>query len=189
MILYRPVGLEELRLVHDSRMRRFPPRLPEQPIFYPVLRLEYARRIARDWNTRSGAGGGFVLRFEIDDAYGEGFARHVVGAKEHEELWVPAEELSAFNDHIRGPMEVVDAYFAETYRGAVGRAGVLEGLDAARQFTAICSLSPEEADRVVGADRAAVDLNLHFWRRRDFTREGIPTPRRDEVLARIAAGS
>lgn len=37
MILWRPVGLAEMGLVFDSGMRRFPPRLPEQPIFYPVL--------------------------------------------------------------------------------------------------------------------------------------------------------
>jgi hypothetical protein len=50
--LYRPVGRRELDLIRDSGMRAFPPRLPEQPIFYPVLTLEYARRIARDWNTK-----------------------------------------------------------------------------------------------------------------------------------------
>ena len=43
MILYRPVGLNELRLIYESGLKAFPPRLPEQPIFYPVLNLEYAR--------------------------------------------------------------------------------------------------------------------------------------------------
>lgn len=60
MILYRPVGLEELRLVAAAAYRAFPPRLPEQPIFYPVLNVEYARQIARDWNTKSGSRVGFV---------------------------------------------------------------------------------------------------------------------------------
>lgn len=36
MFLYRPVGLEELKLIAASNFRAFPPRLPEQPIFYPV---------------------------------------------------------------------------------------------------------------------------------------------------------
>jgi hypothetical protein len=40
--LYRPVGSEELALIRESGFGRFPPRLPEQPIFYPVLNEEYA---------------------------------------------------------------------------------------------------------------------------------------------------
>jgi ADP-ribosylglycohydrolase len=35
--LYRPVGPKELGLIRASGWRAFPPRLPEQPIFYPVL--------------------------------------------------------------------------------------------------------------------------------------------------------
>lgn len=31
-------------------MRAFPSRLPEQPIFYPVLSEEYAIKIARAWS-------------------------------------------------------------------------------------------------------------------------------------------
>jgi hypothetical protein len=66
--LYRPVGEAELELIRASGWREFPPRLPEQPIFYPVLNREYATQIARDWNTRDG-GIGFVLRFEVDTEY------------------------------------------------------------------------------------------------------------------------
>jgi len=51
-ILYRPVGRGELELIRASGFREFPPRLPEQPIFYPVLTEEYATQIARDWNTK-----------------------------------------------------------------------------------------------------------------------------------------
>jgi hypothetical protein len=36
-ILYRPVGPKELVLIAASGYREFPPRLPDQPIFYPVL--------------------------------------------------------------------------------------------------------------------------------------------------------
>jgi len=48
MILYRPVGLEELRLIYEADRRAFPPRLPGQPIFYPVLNQPYAAKIAKD---------------------------------------------------------------------------------------------------------------------------------------------
>ena len=64
MILYRPVGVGELRLIARSVFREFPPRLPEQPIFYPVLTLEYARKIARDWNTVDVQSGYAVIDLE-----------------------------------------------------------------------------------------------------------------------------
>lgn len=69
MILYRPVGLAELRRVYESGPASFPPRLPQQPIFYPVLDAAYAAQIARDWNTKDAASGyaGFVTRFAVDD--------------------------------------------------------------------------------------------------------------------------
>jgi len=54
-ILFRPVGEKELNLIEESGFRRFPPRLPGQPIFYPVLEEEYATEIARDWNTKDAA--------------------------------------------------------------------------------------------------------------------------------------
>lgn len=66
--LFRPVGPAELRLIVESGWRRFPPRLPEQPIFYPVENEEYARQIARDWNVKS-SGEGHVLRFRVDAAF------------------------------------------------------------------------------------------------------------------------
>jgi hypothetical protein len=60
--LYRPVGEMELTLIRDSGFRAFPPRLPEQPIFYPVLEESYAIQIARNWNTRDD---GRVLCFDF----------------------------------------------------------------------------------------------------------------------------
>jgi hypothetical protein len=55
MPLYRPVGLEELRLIYETDMRAFPPRLPVQPIFYPVTNEEYAKQIAKDGTPRAAA--------------------------------------------------------------------------------------------------------------------------------------
>ena len=63
--LYRPVGEKELDLIRNSGYSEFPPRLPYQPIFYPVLNEEYATQIARDWNTKSGSRRGFVTRFQV----------------------------------------------------------------------------------------------------------------------------
>ena len=41
--LYRPVGANELKLIEEVGYTAFPPRLPEQPIFYPVMNEAYAR--------------------------------------------------------------------------------------------------------------------------------------------------
>ena len=64
VVLWRPTGPEELVLVEASGWRRWPARLPEQPIFYPVLNEEYATKIARDWNVAH-SGVGYVTRFRV----------------------------------------------------------------------------------------------------------------------------
>ena len=107
--LYRPVGPAELELIRDSGWKEFPPRLPEQPIFYPVLNQEYATQIARDWNVKE-SGSGYVTRFNVDSDYLESFPRQIVGGSVHEELWVPAEELQEFNSRIVGLIEVIDSF-------------------------------------------------------------------------------
>ena len=105
-VLYRPVGPKELALIEAAGFREFPPRLPEQPIFYPVTNEEYATQIARDWNVRA-SGAGFVTRFRVDAVFASRYPRKIVGSKMHEELWVPAEELAEFNRHIVGVIEVI----------------------------------------------------------------------------------
>src|SRR6266511_3899049 len=115
-ILYRPVGPEELELIRRGGWRRFPPRLPEQPIFYPVLQEEYAVRIARDWNVKS-SGGGFVTRFAIEREYLSTFDVHPAGGGEFTEYWIPADQLGVFNDHIRGGIEVIAEFHREVGGG------------------------------------------------------------------------
>ena len=110
--LYRPVGPKELALVEAAGYKTFPPRLPEQPIFYPVLNEEYAIQIARDWNAKQD-GGGYVTRFEVDAEFLKRYPVQTVGATVHQELWVPAEDLSDFNHHIIGLIEVI-ACFPQT---------------------------------------------------------------------------
>ncbi|WP_428688164.1 ADP-ribosylation/crystallin J1 [Roseibium sp.] len=108
--LFRPVGLEELKLIEDCGWKAFPPRLPEQPIFYPVTNEDYASQIARDWNTKTGSGHGYVTKFEVDAAYVSKFERKIVGGRQHEELWVPAEELEEFNSKIVGLIVVTQQF-------------------------------------------------------------------------------
>lgn len=113
--LFRPVGQKELDLIEASGFRRFPPRLPEQPIFYPVLTREYAEQIAREWNTRDQRSGfvGYVLEFEVDSSYLDGFQVQKAGSSQHLEYWIAAEEVDTFNQHIQGLIQVI-AKFAGT---------------------------------------------------------------------------
>lgn len=111
--LFRPVGSKELGLIRESGWREFPPRLPEQPIFYPVLNEEYAAQIARDWNTRHAADGrGFVTRFRVRREFLRRYDVQTVGGSVHQEYWVPAADLPEFNRQIVGPIEVVAEYGA-----------------------------------------------------------------------------
>jgi hypothetical protein len=110
--LFRPVGPKELALIADSDFREFPPRLSDQPIFYPVLNEEYARQIARDWNVKA-SGAGYVTRFEVVSSFLERYPEQVVGGAEHRELWVPAEELAELNRQIVGKIEVVAEYHSD----------------------------------------------------------------------------
>ena len=119
MILYRPVGLKELELIAQTNFKAFPPRLPEQPIFYPVLNFEYAEQIARDWNTQSNSFAGFVTKFEVEDDYANQFEIQTVGSRIHQELWIPAEELAEFNRHIIGKVTIEAAYYGENFQGEI----------------------------------------------------------------------
>ena len=77
--LFRPVGPKELELIAASGWHEFPPRLPEQPIFYPVLNEDYAVQIARDWNVPE-SGAGFVTRFCVNAEFAARYPVKTVGA-------------------------------------------------------------------------------------------------------------
>lgn len=107
--LWRPVGPKELELIRQSGMSAFPPRLPEQPIFYPVLSEDYAVKIARDWNVPE-SGAGYVTRFKVKSDFLERYAIQEAGGRAHREYWIPAEEIDAFNAALVGDIEVVQSF-------------------------------------------------------------------------------
>ncbi len=166
MELWRPVGLKELELMLKTDMRSFPPRLPEQPIFYPVLNVGYAKQIASDWNTKEPDAAGFVCHFEIGDEYGDSFERHVVGGQEHEELWIPADEIDEFNRRIIGPVTIVAAFFGDEYRGPVPKPFALSNKNAVEQFEALASHLDDSGFDVwmeIVANRDVIFANFLFW--------------------------
>ena len=111
--LFRPTGERELELVRESGWRTFPPRLPGQPFFYPVLNEAYATQIARDWNTRDG-GAGYVLRFQVDASFLARYEVRTVGSRVHHEYWIPADDLGEFNRHLVGPIEPIAVFEPRT---------------------------------------------------------------------------
>jgi hypothetical protein len=111
MTLYRPVGPKELEVIQQSGFKRFPPRLPEQPIFYPVVQEEYARKIARDWNVKA-SGAGYVTRFAVRADHLRNYEQREAGGPRHTEYWIPAEALETFNDNIVGRIEVIAEFLS-----------------------------------------------------------------------------
>ena len=104
--LFRPVGPKEMELIRETGYRAFPPRLPEQPIFYPVLNEEYATQISRNWNVPS-KGVGYVTKFYVRTRFLSRYQMEIVGSRIHQEYWIPAEDLEEFNSNIVGLIELV----------------------------------------------------------------------------------
>ena len=178
MILYRPVGLQELALIYDSDMKAFPARLPEQPIFYPVLQLAYARQTASNWNAKSGQSAGYVTQFKVEDAdaYISQFEKHTVGGSQHQELWIPAEELEEFNRHITGHIKVLEAHFGDAFQGFVPETFGLQGKNAVEQFTLLAnSYLYKRMDFYLEIRRnhKAIFLNYLFWQKYEFKNQGL----------------
>jgi len=107
--LWRPTGPEELALVEASGWAAWPPRLPDQPIFYPVLNEEYATKIARDWNVKA-SGVGYVTRFQVRKSFMDRYDVKQAGGRTILEYWIPAEDLDELNANIVGTIEVVAEY-------------------------------------------------------------------------------
>jgi hypothetical protein len=108
VVLFRPVGQQELDLIQESHNTKFPPRLPEQPLFYPVLSEEYAAQIARDWNAKyNEPKSGYVTRFRVRKSFLDRYEARTVGGSIHQEYWIPAEDLDEFNHNIVGKIELI----------------------------------------------------------------------------------
>jgi hypothetical protein len=178
MILYRPIGHRELEALYDLGMRAFPPRLPDQPIFYPVLNPAYAREIAEGWNAKSDTFAGYVTRFSIDDEYVARFERHVVGAARHEELWVPAEQLAEFNAHLVGHIEIIAAYFGAGFVGTLpARAFPVDTTNADQVLEVLrATTNPADLMPAIYLNHKCVFCNSAYWKQRALTMAGWLNP-------------
>lgn len=104
--LYRPVGPEELQQI---KLLNFKSRLPEQPIFYPVLTEDYAAKIASEWNVPA-SGSGYVTRFKIRRSFISRYQMQDAGGRQFQEYWIPASDLDELNQNIMGLIEVTKEF-------------------------------------------------------------------------------
>jgi hypothetical protein len=181
--LFRPIGLPELALLWDAGMKGFPPRLVHQPIFYPVLNLDYARQIAHDWNPPDKASGfaGFVTQFEVSSTYLSKYEIHTAGSTQHREYWIPAREMNSFNKAISGLVSVEEGFFGDEFTRYVPDDHRLKGLKAKEQFAALSAiLDFAEFQAEVSANRKAVFLNCLSW-----LKTSLSTPECDRVQREI----
>ncbi len=119
--MYRPTGPLEIKLVEESGFRAWPPRLPEQPIFYPVTNEEYAKEIAIKWNIKDSKVG-YVTMFRVKKSFAQRYPIQKVGGAQHTEWWIPAEDLDELNSNIVGKIEVIGEYREEPGALEVGQA-------------------------------------------------------------------
>jgi hypothetical protein len=136
-----------------------------------VLRIGYAIQIARDWNTQHHAHAGYVTRFNIDNEYAKRFERKVVGGREHQELWIPAEELNEFNGKLLGHIEVVTAYFAKGFEGSRSQFGFAKSDSSPITFfEALCNTlerTPMDFRGAVVLNARSVFCNYAYWKQLD----------------------
>ena len=107
--MFRPIGPGEHDLLVKNEFAAWPPRLPGQPIFYPVANVEYARQITREWNVRT-YGIGWVTSFNVCAAFASRYPIQKVGGTTHTEWWIPSEDLQELNRDIVGKITVPEQW-------------------------------------------------------------------------------
>lgn len=187
LTLYRPVGLKEAERVLASGCAGFPPRLPDQPIFYPVMNADYARQIARDWNAPDAGSGyvGFVTAFDVDAGYAARYPVRTVGARGHQELWVPAEELADFNARLVGPVRFTEAWYGPHYQGPDSPLGALASQ--LRALHARAGTSDAPLRELLHTSPATVLFNAGWWEALPPGAHRLEDGVREDLLARVRA--
>jgi hypothetical protein len=164
--LWRPLGLNELKLIFDSGYKEYPPRLDWQPIFYPVTNFAYAEQITREWNVVSnGDHCGFVTEFDIDQDHLLQYQEQNVGGKIHNEYWIPAEELETFNNKIVGDIRVVASRYSKEYIGVNITEGLMANKNISEQLAYLETIL-HDLDKVKAVFKEAeytILTNLSFW--------------------------
>lgn len=181
--LYRPVGLKEAELILVKGV--FPPRPPDEAMFYPLLYQVYAEQIARDRYTRKEQTGyaGFVTEFKVQRPYIDQFKERIVGDTVHAELWIPVTEMDEFNRNIEGPIEITAAFYGEKYTGQWHRYLSAEELFVVLYRT--CQHYSQVCWGEIRQNRNAILLNYEYWKYHDFS-EFMSEEQKMSFLRRMA---
>lgn len=188
--LYRPVGLKEMELILNAESRKFPPRLPSQPIFYPVLDYNYAKQIACEWNTTDYNSGfvGYVTKFDVDDYYISQFKVQTVGKSMHSELWIPAENLKEFNDKISDRITIIEAFYGKNYVGLTPELSLLKNKGLKEQVLNLNRTLEDDEIKFkseVELQWKVILLNMIYWYKLDLSKDGIDENRKGYLLKKI----
>ncbi|MFN0062655.1 MAG: hypothetical protein ACKVPX_09070 [Myxococcaceae bacterium] len=188
--LYRPVGLKELELILEAKGRAFPPRLPSQPIFYPVLNAIYAAQIAQRWSPSDEASGyaGFVTEFDVAADFVRPYEVQTVGASNHQELWIPAAQLPEFNKSLRSPIRVTHAFYGAAYQGPAPLPTMLKGVPLRRQLKLLDELAAHHAMDFaceISANLQLVFCNFGWWGSAPDQDQELAPGQRAKVLTAI----
>lgn len=112
IVLYKSLTPVQFAAVIRSGWRGFAVDSPEQKIFYPKLRLEYAEMIARMFNLAHYSAA-YVVRFRLPLCFLQRYEIQSVAYEAHREYKIPVEDLEVMNQQILGRIEVVSAFCDE----------------------------------------------------------------------------
>jgi hypothetical protein len=116
VVLFRPIGCQELELIEKSGFTQFPPQAFSPAYLLSSSEPRVRRKVARDWNTKDADSGymGYVTRFRVRRDYLSKYPVQLVGARSvHEEYWIPAEDLEQFNENLVGLIEIIASFQAD----------------------------------------------------------------------------
>jgi len=188
LILYRPLGLQELRSLYQSQLRAYPRRLLGQPNLRLVKTEASARKSAEGWSTPNGALAAFVTRCAIPERYAATFAPPTDEVRSEDELMVPTERLIEFNGKLDSPICVVAAYYGGRFTSYAPVEQSMPTASSEEQFLALAATlerSSVEALRAMATHPLATFINFYFWESHDFADRGIDAPTRDGILSRL----
>jgi hypothetical protein len=110
--LYKPLSPLQLEEVINSGWSSFAVDSPLQKVFYPKIHRRYAENLARQWDAVQ-FNAGYVVAFDVPTEFMAKYEIQTTAYEEHREYVVPVEELSLFNQNIKGKISVVTTFKRE----------------------------------------------------------------------------
>ncbi len=179
-----------MKLILDLALKAFPPRLPEQPIFYPVLNKSYADQIAKEWNTKDRFSGfvGFVTAFKVRSPFIDQYDEQIVGATKHKELWIPAEDLEELNTNIEDRIQVIDIFYGADYEGIAIESEPFEGrsfIDQLKAWHSLYEYNSSEFYNEIQKQWKHIFINYKYWGKLDTDAVGLSEKQKNKVLLKM----